>query len=98
MIILIATIVQYMDLNGIMDSCGKGIVVGIIYGYYGIVYYIYLARIISLKKALFLRIGYESNPGLDAQYRLNGEPIYNNQGKIYIPNQQLSNPSTAQIQ
>ena len=96
-ILLIATLVQYINLIVIMDSCGIGIVVGMVYGYYGIIYYIYLSRIICLEKALFLKVGCESNPGPDAQYRLNGEPINNNQGNIYIPNQQLPNPSTVQV-
>ncbi len=35
---------------------------------------------INNEKALFLKVGSESNPGPDTQNGLNGEPILKNQG------------------
>ena len=68
-----------------------------VYGFSGSSYYICLAVSISREKDLFLKVGSESNPGPDAKYRSNGEPISNNQGDNYYPNQQLPNPSTFQV-
>ena len=68
-----------------------------VYGFYGFCYYITLARSICIEKALFLKVGSESNPGPDTQFRSNGEPISNNQGNNYNPNQQLQNPQTFQV-
>ena len=59
--------------------------------------YNFFARSICIEKALFLKVGSESNPGPDAQFRSNGEPISNNQGNNYNPNQQLQNPQTFQV-
>ena len=96
-ILLTATLSQYVNLLGIIDSCSIGIIVGMVYGFYGFCYYITLARSICIEKALFLKVGSESNPGPDAQFRSNGEPISNNQGNNYNPNQQLQNPQTFQV-
>jgi hypothetical protein len=88
---------QYLELVEIYDSCGIGIVIGMVYGFYGLCYYINLARAFHIERILFLKVGSESNPGPDAQYRSNGEPISCNQGNNYNPNQQLSNPSIVQV-
>ena len=97
-ILLISVLSQYLELVEIYDSCGIGVVIGLmIYGFYGLCYYINLARAFYIERILFLKVGSESNPGPDAQYRSNGEPISCNQGNNYNPNQQLSNPSIVQV-
>ena len=96
-ILLISVLSQYLELVEIYDSCGIGIVIGMVYGFYGLCYYINLARAFHIERILFLKVGSESNPGPDAQYRSNGEPISCNQGNNYNPNQELSNPSIVQV-
>ena len=96
-ILLIVALATYINLVGIYDSCCRGIVVGMVFGYYGLWFYICLSCVFPNEKALFLKVGSESKPGPDAQYRSNGEPIFNNQGNAYIPNQELRNPSTVLV-
>ena len=89
-------LVQYIKLVTIIDSCVIGIIIGMVYGYYGLWYYIILSCAFCNERTLFLKVGCESNPGPDAQYRLNGEQINRNQGTQILPI--IFNNSTPQIQ
>ena len=83
-VLLVVVLVQYIVLVAIIDSCAIGIIIGMAYGYYGLWYYIILSCAFCNERTLFLKVGCESNPGPDAQYRLNGDPINRNQGTTQI--------------
>ena len=95
-VLLVVVLVQYIKLVTIIDSCVIGIIIGMVYGYYGLWYYIILSCAFCNERTLFLKVGCESNPGPDAQYRLNGEQINRNQGTQILPI--IFNNSTPQIQ
>ena len=84
-VLLVVVLVQYIKLVTIIDSCVIGIIIGMVYGYYGLWYYIILSCAFCNERTLFLKVGCESNPGPDAQYRLNGEQIIRNQGTQILP-------------
>lgn len=54
-ILLIVVLVQYMDLIGIIDSCSRGVIIGMVYGYYGFYYYLSLARSFTNEKNSFFK-------------------------------------------
>lgn len=103
-ILLVIVFVQYIKLLHIIDSCAIGVIIGMAYGYYGLWYYIILSCAFCNERTLFLKVGCESKPGPDAQYRLNGDHINLNQGTTKIvpmiignSNQNLQNPPTVQV-
>ena len=102
-ILLVIVFVQYIKLLNI-DSCSIGVIIGMAYGYYGLWYYIILSCAFCNERTLFLKVGCESKPGPDAQYRLNGDHINRNQGTTQIvpiifgnSNQNLQNSPTIQV-
>ena len=58
-----------------MDSCSKGISIGIVYGYYSFWFYITLSCIFGKERRLFIEVGSQDNPGIRAQYDINGNLI-----------------------
>ena len=74
-ILLIVVLAQYINLLSIIDSCSIGIIVGMVYGYYGIWYYIILSCAFCHERTKFLNVGSEGKPGPEAMYDINGNPI-----------------------
>lgn len=73
--LLIGALAQYISLVHIFDSCGLGMVIGIVYGYYCFWYYIILSCGLASERNLFVAVGSEEKPGASAQYDVNGNPI-----------------------
>ena len=74
-VLLVVALVQYISLVGFIDSCAIGIIVGMVFGYYGIWYYIILSCAFCNERTLFLNVGCESKPGPDAKYDINGNAL-----------------------
>lgn len=72
---LFAILMEYMMLVDNFDSCSSKIVIGMFFGYYSFWYYITLACIFGRERKLFMEVGTEANPGIRAQYDLNGAPL-----------------------
>lgn len=98
-ILLIAVLVQYINLIEFFDSCGIGMVVGMIYGYYCFWIFITLSCGFSKERSLFVEVGSEAKPGPKAEYDVNGNPIIKavipvqavivNQPNMAVPYQQV---------
>ena len=73
--LLIGALAQYISLVHIFDSCGVGMAIGIVYGYYCFWYYIILSCGFASERNLFVAVGSEEKPGANAQYDVNGNPI-----------------------
>ena len=84
-LLLIIALIQYIKLLTIIDSCSIGIIVGMIFGYYGIWYYIVLSCAFCHERTKFINVGNEQNIGPEAQYDINGNKI----SKIAIINQPI---------
>ena len=93
-ILLIAVLAQYISLIEFFDSCGIGMVVGMIYGYYCFWIFITLSCGFSKERSLFVEVGSEAKPGPKAEYDVNGNPII----KAVIPVQAVivNQPNMAQ--
>ena len=74
-VLLVVVLVQYIKLVVMIDSCAAGIIIGMVYGYYGLWYYIILACAFSHERTKFLTVGCQSKPGPDAKYDVNGNPL-----------------------
>ena len=108
-ILLIAVLAQYINLIGFFDSCGIGMVVGMIYGYYCFWIFITLSCGFSKERSLFVEVGSEAKPGPKAEYDVNGNPIIKavipvqavivNQPNMAVPYQQVpyNNPQTQPV-
>ena len=73
--LLIVALAQYISLVTFLDSCARGIIIGIVFGYYCFWYYIILSCGFASERNLFISIGSEEKPGANAQYDVNGNPI-----------------------
>lgn len=82
-ILLIAVFVQYINLIEFFDSCGIGMIVGMVYGYYCFWIFITLSCGFAKERSLFVEVGSEAKPGPKAEYDVNGTPII----KAVIPAQ-----------
>ena len=91
-ILLIVTVVEYMALVNILDSCAIGMIFGIVYGYYGFYYYIVLSCAFCAVRQKFTLVGNSEKPGPDAKFDLNGNQI--------VPGiaQTVTIPQTIQVQ
>lgn len=108
-ILLIAVLAQYINLIGFFDSCGIGMVVGLIYGYYCFWIFITLSCGFSKERSLFVEVGSEAKPGPKAEYDVNGNPIIKavipvqavivNQPNMAVPYQQVpyNNPQSQPV-
>ena len=108
-ILLIAVLAQYINLIGFFDSCGIGMVVGMIYGYYCFWIFITLSCGFSKERSLFVEVGSEAKPGPKAEYDVNGNPIIKavipvqavivNQPNMAVPYQQVpyNNPQSQPV-
>ena len=74
-ILLVVALIQYIVLVQILDSCSIGIIVGMVFGYYGIWYYIILTCAFCNERTHFLNVGCESKPGPEAKYDINGNAL-----------------------
>lgn len=77
-ILLIVVMAQYLSLVGIIDSCLVGVIRGMVYGYYGVWYYIILSCAFCNERARFIKVWTDISPGPEAQYDLNGNNIRGN--------------------
>ena len=66
---------QYAILTNRLDVCFIGILVGIIDGGYCFWFYIVLACAFCSERQKFVLVGSEQQPGADAKYDLNGNPL-----------------------
>ena len=100
--ILVLTFVQYINLVPVMDSCATGIIVGMVFGYYGFWYYIILACAFCSERNKFINVGCEEKPGPEAQYDINGNVIIRSLPvvqQIIIPGQiPIMNPTMVPFQ
>lgn len=74
-ILLVVAYVEYITIVQNLDSCGIGILVGMIYGYYGFWFYITISVGFSKERDLFKQVGSIENPGPGAKFDANGNPI-----------------------
>ena len=97
-ILLVVIFVQYLNLVGILDSCLIGIIVGMVYGYYGLWYYIILSCAFCNERTKFLNVGSEGKPGPEAMYDINGNPIIKSSQPIIIAQPiQPQNPQVVEV-
>jgi hypothetical protein len=94
-ILLIITLIQYLALVKFTDSCARGIIYGIVYGYYGFYYYIVLACAFCAERNKFVLVGTSEQPGPDAKFDLNGNQIV--RPVVQLQNVQIQ-PDQIQIQ
>ena len=73
--LLLIALVQYLALVHTTDSCSIGIAIGMIFGYYGLYYYITMACAFSAERNKFVLVGNAASPGPDAKYDVNGNQI-----------------------
>ena len=100
-ILLVVAYMQYIFLVLSVDSCAIGIVIGMVFGYYGFWYYIILSCAFCSIRTKFLNVGCEEKPGAEAQYDINGNIIPRNPQivqQIIIPGQIQANPQGVPIQ
>lgn len=74
-ILLSFTLYEYIFFIENLDSCGTGIIIGIIFGFYNFIYYIILASAFSIEYNLFKEVGSVDKPGPKAQYDVFGNQI-----------------------
>lgn len=94
-ILLIVALIQYLALVKITDSCARGIIFGIVFGYYGFYYYIVLACAFCAERAKFILVGNSEQPGPDAKFDLNGNQIVR---QVVQPQPVQIQPQAIQIQ
>ena len=97
-VLLVVIFVPYLNLIGILDSCLIGIIVGMVYGYYGLWYYIILSCAFCNERTKFLNVGSEGKPGPEAMYDINGNPIIKSSQPIIIAQPiQPQNPQVVEV-
>ena len=74
-ILLSFTLYEYIFFIENLDSCGTGIIIGIIFGFYNFINYIILASAFSIEYNLFKEVGSVDKPGPKAQYDVFGNQI-----------------------
>ena len=74
-LLLFIAFFQWLALVEFIDSCSLGILVGYVYGYYGIWIFITLACGFGKERSLFVEVGSEAKPGPKAEYDVNGNPV-----------------------
>jgi len=74
-ILLVVAYVEYITIVQNLDSCGIGILVGMVYGYYGFWFYITIAVGFSKERELFKQVGSLENPGPGAKFDAIGNPM-----------------------
>ena len=74
-ILLSFTLYEYFFFIENLDSCGTGIIIGIIFGFYNFINYIILASAFSIEYNLFKEVGSVDKPGPKAQYDVFGNQI-----------------------
>ena len=89
-VLLVWVFCEYICLIEILDSCATGIILGMIYGYYGLWYYIILSCAFCKERTHFLNVGCESKPGPEAKYDINGNPIVYSQQTNLPPQPHIS--------
>ena len=100
-ILLVVAYIQYIFLVLSVDSCAIGIVIGMVFGYYGFWYYIILSCAFCSIRTKFLNVGCEEKPGAEAQYDINGNIIPRNPQivqQIIIPGQIQGNSQIIPLQ
>ena len=88
--LLVIAVVQYIALVLIIDSCVIGMIIGMVFGYYGFWYYIVLSCAFCNERTKFLNVGCADKPGAEAQYDVNGNVIPRNTTiiqQVVIPGQ-----------
>lgn len=88
-ILMIAVLIQYINLINIIDSCVVGIFIGMVYGYYGIWYYVVLVCAFAKERTMMINIENEEKPGPDAKYDIQGNPRVVPNAIVIIPSQQM---------
>ena len=73
--LLLLALLQYMILVINIDSCVIGIIIGMVFGYYGFWFYITLSCGFSKERKLFKLVGSVEHPGTAARFDANGNPI-----------------------
>lgn len=73
--LLIGCLSQYITLVNVFDSCCSGIMIGMIYGYFSFWLFITLSCGFGKERTLFVEVGSEENPGVQAKYDVNGNAI-----------------------
>ena len=100
-ILLIVALVEYIYLVVNIDSCARGIIVGIVFGYYSFWFYIVLSCAFCTERTKFYNVGCADKPGPEAQYDINGNPIPRSAQviqQIIIPGQiQVGSPGFVQM-
>ena len=99
--LLIVALLQKITVALFPDSCTVGIVIGIVDGIYGFYFYIALSCAFCTERKKFLLVGSADNPGPDAKYDLNENPIaqrvipVSSAQQLNMQNNQLNlNPNT----
>ena len=99
--LLIVALLQKITVALFPDSCTVGIVIGIVDGIYGFYFYIALSCAFCTERKKFMLVGSADNPGPDAKYDLNENPIsqrvipVSSAQQINMQNNQLNlNPDT----
>ena len=99
--LLIVALFQKITVALFPDSCTVGIVIGIVDGIYGFYFYIALSCAFCTERKKFLLVGSADNPGPDAKYDLNENPIaqrvipVSSAQQLNMQNNQLNlNPNT----
>ena len=72
--LLMGVLIQYIGFMG-LDSCAGRIIVGMTFGDYCFWLFIILSCGFGKERNLFILVGSESNPGVNAQYDVNGNQI-----------------------
>ena len=99
--LLIVALFQKITVALFPDSCTVGIVIGIVDGIYGFYFYIALSCAFCTERKKFMLVGSADNPGPDAKYDLNENPIaqrvipVSSAQQLNMQNNQLNlNPNT----
>ena len=74
-VLITVAIAEYFTFADAPDSCVIGMIYGFAFGYYGFVYYIFLACIFGRERQFFIEVGSEATPGARATYDINGNVI-----------------------
>jgi hypothetical protein len=96
-ILLVIAFYQYFNIVGNTDSCIIGILVGMVYGYYGFWYYITISVGFSRERHLAREVGTIENPGTGAKYDVNGNPIVPVVQTVVQPAQPITYSNVQQV-
>ena len=83
---------DYVALIYHYDRCVRGIILGIAYGFYGSLNYIFLTCAFCKERTHFINVYCQSNPGSEAKYDINGNPILLNIQSNLPVQQPVSSP------